>query len=453
MTTDNGQRPRFDAPFLKAVLTRLILEPHFVVKFRRYLKPDYFKHADEHGALGTVARVWFSHISDGETNANFDSLYGWLQMQPDGDVRAQSIEACESLRFDKENVAKAKSDHLFQTFLQWLKSTAFLRDYTDVRDAFNLGRYDDAYETLEQSLGRIKAISLDGTESADWDNAANFLQMEAMKTSNKFEFGIKDFDETSGFEEATLNLFVAGTNAGKTQLSVHFISECVKQGRSGYFVFVEDRKTTILRRVYANLLDVSMDDLKSPLGLSKEKQEEFRKITEKLKKYIVVEFMYGVSPDFVLERAKEVMAQRRANGQPDIEVMLVDYLQHIASFSPGEKAYEKLAHAMARFKDFVLQYKLTGFTHQQVNRSGVQEQNKDNLITLGELSTSFNAAFVCDTIISLNRSPEQKEREEAVFYVLKGREGAAERRYQVKTRFSHAQYLMGDFYRLDAMKS
>jgi replicative DNA helicase len=445
-------RPRFDAPFLKAVMTRLILEPHFVVKFRQYLKPAYFKSGDENGALEAIAILWFGKILDGETETNFNSLYAWLQMQPDGDMRTQTLDMFDWLSTDKGNLALAKSDHMFQTFLQWLKSAAFLSEYGTVKEAFNSGQYDDAYASLEGTLGKIKNIALDNVENADWDNAAEFLAAEATKTCNKFELGIEDFDEKGGFEEQTLNLFVAATNGGKSMLSVHLMVECVKQGKHGYFVFVEDRKSTILRRVFANLTNTPIDQFKTNTS-DPVLQKAIADAKAKLKKYVTTEFMYGVSPDFVLERAKEHMARRRAAGEPDLEVMCVDYLQHIAQFSPGEKAYEKLANSMARYKDFALKYKLTMFTHQQVNRSGVQEQNKDNLITLGELSTSFNAAFVCDTIMSLNRSPEQKERQEAVFYVLKGREGAAERRYQVKTNFACAQYLMSDYMRLDSMTS
>lgn len=444
-------RVRFDAPFLKAVVVRLILEPHFVIKFRQYLRASYFRTADEHGALETIAKVWFDKVLEGAKEPNFDSAYAWLQMQPDGDIREKSLTLLDEMRWDKALISQAKSDHVFEVFLQWLKATAFIGGYKEVKENFDGGKYDDAYDVLENTLGKIKTIALDSVECADWDAAETFLANEARKTVNKFEIGIEDFDQNGGFEEQTLNLFVAGTNAGKTQLSIHLMSECVKQGKFGYFVFVEDRKSTILRRIFSNLTDIPVNDLRTP-DLIEGAAQKLKDAADKLKKYVTVEFMYGVSPEFVLERTREIMAQRRAAGVPDFEVMCVDYLQHIAQFSPGEKAYEKLANAMARYKDFALQHKLTIFTHQQVNRNGVQEQNKDNLITLGELSTSFNAAFVCDTIISLNRSPDQKEREEAVFYVLKGREGAAERRYQVKTNFACAQYLMRNYYRLDAMK-
>jgi hypothetical protein len=444
-------RPQFDQAFLKQIAVRLFLEPHFVLKFRKYLKPSYFKFADENGTLEAMLSLWFQKIDEGAKNPNFDSLYAWLQMQPDGPIREQTLEMLDVIRWDRQLITSAKSDHAFETFLQWLRAITFIDGHKSVKEDFDLGRYELSYEKLNTTLSKLKSIALDTVEGADWDTADAFLLAEANKLTNKFNFGIEDFDTACGFEEQTLNLFVGGTNGGKSMISVHLLAECVKQGKCGYFVFVEDRKSTIMRRVFANLTDSTIDQIKDP-NRPPELTQKINDIAEKLQRYITCEFIYGCSPDFILERAKEHMTQRSAAGLPNFEVMCVDYLQHIAQFAYGEKPYEKLANAMARYKDFALQHKLVVFTHQQVNRSGMQEQNKDNLITLGELSTSFNAAFVCDTIISLNRSPEQKERNEAVFYVLKGREGCAERRYQVNTNFSCAQYLMSNYYRLDAMK-
>lgn len=444
--------PKFDAPFLKAVLTRFILEPSHVVKYRAYLKPVHFKHGDEDGALEVIAKLWFTKLWDGSANPNFDSLYAWLQMQPNGEMREKTLDLFEFLRSDKGNISRARSDDLFDVFLRWVRALVFLDEHHKVKEAFNVGNHAAAYETLEVALGKIKSIALETIERSNWPQSSEFLQAESVKTSNKFEFGIEDFDKAGGFEEQTLNLFVGGTNSGKSQISIHLMVECVKQGKHGYFVFVEDRRLTIERRLYANITGIPVDDLKS-FSLTPDQIKLVRAAEQKINKYVTAEYIYGCSPDFILERAKEIMSQRKANGQPDLEVMCLDYLQHIAQMGPGEKAYEKLANAMARYKDFALQYKLAIFTHQQVNRAGIQEQNKDHLITLAELSTSFNAAFVCDCIISLNRSPEQKERQEAVFYVLKGREGAAERRYQVKTNFACAQYLMSEYYRLDSMQS
>lgn len=444
-------RPKFDQSFLKNVAMRLFLEPYLVTKYREYLRPSFFKYADENGTVESMMSLWFTKINEGAEAPNFDSLHAWLQMQPDGPVREQTLTMLDEMRWDKHLIGAAQNDDVFNAFLEWIKVTTFLDGHKGVKEDFDLGRYELGYKKLEDVLSKIKTISTDNVENADWLTADRFLMNEANKLVNKFNFGIEEFDRDSGFEEQTLNLFVGATNGGKSMLSVHLISECVKQGKCGYFVFVEDRKSTIMRRVFANLTDTKIDDIKSPKR-DAELTKKIAEVSAKLQKYVVVEFVYGCPPDFILERAKNHMSQRAAQGLPQFEVMCVDYLQHIAQFAYGEKPYEKLANAMARYKDFALQHKLTIFTHQQVNRSGVQEQNKDNLITLGELSTSFNAAFVCDTIISLNRSPEQKEREEAVFYVLKGREGCAERRYQVKTNFSCAQYLMHDFYRLDAMK-
>ena len=59
---------------------------------------------------------------------------------------------------------------------------------------------------------------------------------------------------------------------------------------------------------------------------------------------------------------------------------------------------------------------------------------------MSSIASSFNSVFVADNIISINRSEENKLTNKAVLYVVKGREGATDQRYEVPTEFNKARF-------------
>jgi hypothetical protein len=448
-TEKTAVRPKFDAQFLKAILFRLMSEPHLCVKFRDYLDPDMF---EINGAnLKRIASILFDWIDMEEQAPTVDGIWGKLQLLPDGQDRDTALSDFNNMKTDKDVVRLSQSDQVFDTFLQWLKATAFICEYHGVRENFNSGSFETAYNKMELALNRIKGISVEEVDSADWDSSLDFLESESKRVDAKFNLGVDDFDSASAFEQQMLVIFVALTGHGKTAMTIHLIRQAVEQGRRIYVACVEDRKVTILRRVYSALTGIPMNEIKRLCDMPPAHRTLMEEARIKLQKFVTIDFIYGQPLDYILSRIKEKMAVQRLNNQPVFEIVALDYLQHIAHLSPGDSVHEKVTTSMAKFKDFALSNNLCCITHQQVNRSGAQSQNKEGLITLSEMSSSFQAAFVADVIISINRTPEMIEKDEAVLFVAKGREGATDRRYLVKTDFAKARYVMEGYTRLDRM--
>lgn len=428
---------------------RIVIEPHVLEKFRRHLEPEMFSQADSKGVCEKIAGIWFDRTRT-EKNCNMDSLYSWIQLLPSGEERDSVMEFFTQWRLDDTVYRLSKSDHLIDSFLQWLRSRVFLNSHLEVRDYFQRGMFEQSYKALEKSLGDIKAISLDAYDNADWDNSLQFLEDDANRIDETFKLGVPDFDSGSAFDLQTLNLAVGMTGSGKTMYTTHLIRQAVEQGEHMFVVILEDRKVSFLRRVYAAMTGIPLSEIKSWSQMRGEKRAKLEQARSQLRKYIRIEFMYGVPPDFVMARIRELNNQRKADGRPIFRRVVIDYLQHISHLGSGDSSHEKLAFAMAKLKDLALSENLTIWTHQQINRQGATILNKDGLITLDTLSGSFNVAFVCDTIISLNRSPDMKDRDEAVWYVIKGREGCDSHKYSVKTEFHCARFNTDNYMRLDA---
>lgn len=446
---------RFDSKFLKSALLRLMLEPHLLTKHKKFIDSSLFNVSGNDSALAKIADTLIDWGKREESEPTPDGIWSKLNLMPDSELRTASLNLFNSMRMDEELVRLAKSDQVFGDFLKYVKCKVLITSHEQVNKNFKDGNYEGAFKSLEDGLNDIKSISVSDIQNADWDNSMEFLEDESNRPDKKFLLGIDDFDLNSGFEPQTLNLFVAMTGGGKTMCTVHLVRQAIKQQKYIYVAVVEDRKVSFLRRLYASMTDIPLNRLKNFHNLNPADRKKMLDAQQKLKKYVTVEFIYGQPPDFINARMKELITLRKSKGQPAYEAAVIDYLQHIAPIGSGESEHQKLSMAMARLKDFALEQNLAIFTHQQINRDGARTTTKGDggLIGMAELSTSFQVSFVCDTIISINRTEKMKEADEALFLVLKGREGSTDKKYIVKTRFDKAQYHMDDWYEVGGMIS
>lgn len=434
-------RFNFDSKFLKAALLRLISEPYLIDKFRDLMYPELFDMEDEYGALKRIAKVVLEKSK--ETEVSVEGVWAWIQLLPGGVERNATISLFSEMRLDEDLWKFARSDQVFETFLQYLKATTFLNSHKKVKDAFNRADFENAYNQFEKTLTQIKNVNMEEDQTIDWDNTKKMLAAISDTSYNTFQLGIDDFDKSAGFEPQSFNLFIGASGGGKSQMSVHLAVQAIKQGKKAYCVFVEDKMPTIFKRLYSCYTGIDQNLLKSYHDIPPEFRARIDEATEAFRKYLKIDFIYGKSHKYVLDKAKTLNDQMKIDGKPQFEVLILDYVGHIAHLAAGDSVHEKLHRACSDLKDFALQTGMIVFTHFQSNRAGAaKSQDGTGLIDMSTIAGSFNSAFVADNIISINRSEEMKAENKCILYVVKGREGAADRKYEVPTEFHRARYDM-----------
>lgn len=429
----------FDARFLKAAVMRMLIDPSIYSKFKEFIHPEYFDIGDDHSCLQRIVKV----LVDGSRTDSLDviGLAGKLSMLPDGVERDATIEMFDEMRLNEDLMKFARNDIVFQQFLNFLKARAFLSSHQKVKQDFERHNFDNAYNQLENTLSKIKGINLEDDEQVDWGNAVKKLESFSQKSYNNFELGIEEFDKAAGFEPQSFNIFMAASGSGKTVMSINLAVQAVRRGKKVFCVFVEDKSSTILRRLYSCYTGIEINKLKKFEDMAPEDRNKLVEATEKFKKYLHIEFIYGKSHRHILEKMKNANDSCKVNGLPTFEALILDYVGHIAHLAPGDSLHEKMHRACGDLKDFALKNNVIVFTHFQVNRSGAAKQSEGTgFIDMSSIASSFNSVFVADNIISINRSEENKLTNKAVLYVVKGREGATDQKYEVPTEFNKARF-------------
>jgi len=436
-------RFHFDSKFIKASLMRLIFEPHLIDKFRDFLNPSVFDIQDEYETIKKISKI----VLDKSKNENVTSeaVWAWIQLLPNGPERQATLLQFEEMRLDEDLAKFARSDEVFDTFLQYLKATTFLTTHKEIKESFNKADFEHAYKNFEHMLGKIRTITMDEHRVFDWTTSERFLEDMADTKFKNFDLGIDDFDKDTGFEPQSFNIFIGASGGGKSQMSIHLAVQAVKQGKKAFLTFVEDKDKTIMRRLFACYTGIPIESLKDFHKMPPEFRERIITAKEKFKKFLHVEFVYGQGHKTIIDRVKQENEKLKIEGKPLYEVFVLDYIGHIAHHAAGEKTHEKLHRACSDLKDFALQTGIIVFTHFQSNREGAGKSNEGTgVIDMSTIASSFNSAFVADNIISINRSEEQKMRNQCILYVVKGREGATGRKYEVSTQFDKARFDMKD---------
>lgn len=431
-------RIQFDARFLKSALLRLIIEPHLIEKFRSLITPEMFDIQDEYGTIKRIAKIVLDRSKS--ENVTAEGVASWLQLMSGGPEREATIDAFDALRIDDFIVKHARSDQVFETFLQYLKAVTFLNSHEGVKEAFNNANFEAAYTQFEKALTKIKGISMEDDNVVNWKSSIEFLENSANTSFGNFGFGITDFDENGGFEKQSMNMFLSTSSGGKTMMTVHLIREAIRQGKKIFVACVEDKQTTILRRLYAAETGLEINQLKNYQNMPPEDRARILKAREKIEKYVYLCFPYDKSHKYILEKFKELNERCKIEGIPEYEVFVLDYIQHIGHRAAGDSLHEKLHRANSDLKDFALKHDKIVFTHFQVNRSGAARVSEDGLIDMSVIAGAYNACFVADNIVSINRSPQQMNDNLCTLYVVKGREGAMGRKYEVPTDFAKARF-------------
>jgi KaiC/GvpD/RAD55 family RecA-like ATPase len=439
--SEQKSRFQFDTKFLKAALLRLVIEPYLVSKFRDSLSPELFDIEDEHSALKRIAKIVLDKSREGEISV--EGVWSWIQMLPDGPERQATMNTYNDLRLDEDLLRFARSDQVFETFLQYLKAVTFLNSHKKVKEYFDKADFELAYNQFERSLAKIKSITLDESLVVNWKEAVDLLDKSSNNKFMNFQLGIEDFDRDASFEPQSFNMFVAASGGGKSMMSIHLGIQAIKQGKKAFMAFCEDKPATILRRLYACYTGIDIDQLKNMSDMPPEHRALVKKASEAFEKYLHVEFPYAHSHLQILENFRNMNERNRIEGKPMFEVLVLDYIGHIAHMADGDALHEKTHRACSDLKDFALQNNIIVFTHLQTNRSGAGKSSSgEGLIDMSTIAGSYNSAFVADNIISINRSEEMIKENKCIFFIVKGREGAAFRKYEIPTQFSRARFDM-----------
>jgi replicative DNA helicase len=221
-----------------------------------------------------------------------------------------------------------------------------------------------------------------------------------------------------GLTNKTLNVALAGTGVGKSLFMCHCGAGHLAQGKNVLYITMEMSEEKIAERIDANLLDVTIDDLKS---LSKDMYDrKIDRLAKKTQGKLVIKEFPTASAHVGHFRHLLNELNLKKNFRPDI--IYIDYLNICASArvkNTQANSYTIIKSIAEEIRGLAVEFNVPVVTATQTTRSGYS--NSD--VGLEDTSESFGLPATADLMLALISTEELEELGQIMIKQLKNRNG------------------------------
>ena len=274
-------------------------------------------------------------------------------------------------------------------------------------------------DSLPSILSDALAVSFDNHIGHDYLDDHNQRYDFYHRVEEKVPFDLEMFNKITkgGLSKKTLNICLAGTGVGKSLFMCHVGAGCLTQGKNVLYITMEMAEERIAERIDANLLNLTMDELKV---IDRDIYESrIAKITAKTKgKLIVKEYpTAGAHSGHFRALLEELKLKREF--KPDI--IFIDYLNICASQRMKQggsiNSYTYIKSIAEELRGLAVEYNVPIVSATQTTRSGFTNSDPG----LEDTSESFGLPATADFMFALVSNEELEGLNQIIVKQLKNR--------------------------------
>lgn len=215
----------------------------------------------------------------------------------------------------------------------------------------------------------------------------------------------------------TLNIILAGTGVGKSLAMCHFATAAMQQQFNVLYITMEMAEERIAERIDANLLDLTMDDVRN---LSEDMYvERMDKLKQRVKGRLIIKEYPTASVNASHFRALLQDLKLKRKFKPDI--IFIDYLNICASsrIKPGSNinSYTYVKAIAEELRGLAVEFDVPIFSATQTTRSGYSSSDPG----LEDTSESFGLPATADLMFALVSTEELEHLNQIMVKQLKNR--------------------------------
>ena len=397
----------------QTILKNLIKDENYTRKVLPFLKEEYFGNTED--------RLLFKEVAD------FLLTYGQLPTFDALDIEISNIRGTtddtvknmrETLKVLNDDQEKTNPDWLIDSTEKFCQEKAIYNAITSSLEIMN-GKGKLTKGAIPSLLSDALAISFDPNVGHDYfeqylDRYEFYHRVEErlpcdLEYLNKITEG--------GIPKKTLNIIMAGTGVGKSLALCHLSSSYINQGKNVLYISMELSEERVSERIDANVLNVSLTDLKSlPRDLYEKKIASLKQKTNG--KLIVKEYPTA-SASTVHFRSLLNELNLKKGFVPD--VIMVDYLNICASarIKPGNgvNSYTYIKAIAEELRGLAVEYNVPIWSATQLTRGGYGSTDPD----LTDTSESFGLPATADFFVALIVTEQLEQLNQIMVKQLKNR--------------------------------
>ncbi|MEK9694409.1 MAG: DnaB-like helicase C-terminal domain-containing protein [Candidatus Poseidoniales archaeon] len=275
--------------------------------------------------------------------------------------------------------------------------------------------------SIPKILTDALSVSFDGSIGHDFfaDYKERFDFYHRKEERIPFDLEYMNIITKGGFPKKSLNIFLAGTNVGKSLAMCHCAASNLADGKNVLYITLEMAEERISERIDANLLDIAMDEIQN---LNQEKYfSRMERLKSKTSGRLVVKEYPTASANANHFRVLLNELKIKKNFMPDI--IYIDYLNICTSarVKPGSNmnSYGYIKSIAEELRGLSAEFGPPVVSATQTTRSGFVSSD----IGLEDTSESFGLPATADFMVALIRTDELDELGQIMVKQLKNRYG------------------------------
>jgi len=276
-----------------------------------------------------------------------------------------------------------------------------------------------AENAIPEILSEALSVSFDTSVGHDYieDAEDRFKFYHRVEEKVPFDISLLNAITNGGTPSKTLNIVMAGTGVGKSLFMCHHASSCLSQGLNVLYITCEMAEERIAERIDANLMDITMDELKELPEMSYAKK--IGKIQNKNSgKLIIKEYPTATASTSHFRHLLDELSLKK-KFKPDI--IFVDYLNICASsrmrMNANVNSYTYIKAIAEELRGLAVERNVPIWSATQVNRSGFTSSD----FGLEDTSESFGLPATADFMIALIGTEELDQLGQILLKQLKNR--------------------------------
>jgi len=397
------------------ILANLLKNESFMRKALPFLKSEYLSESPERKVFQQIQEYILKYNSPPSQSALA------LGLQERKDLTESEFKACGEI------LSKITDANLEQHDTQWLLDTAekFCQEkaiYNAIMQSIQImdGKDDKHGKgTIPTLLSDALGVSFDPNVGHDYlDMAAERFDFYH-RIEKRIPFDLTYFNKITngGLPRKTLSIILAGTGVGKSLAMCHFAAAALTQQFNVLYITLEMAEERIAERIDANLMNITMDDLKM---LSKDMYDKrMDALKQKVKGKLIIKEYPTASANPAHFRALLNDLKIKRNFKPDI--IFVDYLNICASarIKPGSNinSYTYIKAIAEELRGLAVEFNVPVVSATQTTRSGYSSSDPG----LEDTSESFGLPATADLMFALISTEELENLNQIMVKQLKNR--------------------------------
>ena len=394
-------------------LSKLILNDTYTKKVLPFIKDEYYDSQSHKILFSTLSE----YVNKFETTPEPNALK--IEVEKRRDISEEIYQEVEQFlnNLDRDHY---NEDWLIETTEKWCKEKAIyiaLMESVKIADGQDKTRTKDAIPSImSEALGVCFDDHVGHDYIQDSDERYDFYH----KKEEKIPFDIEYLNKITkgGLPNKTLNIALAGTGVGKSLFMCHVASSVLLQGRNVLYITMEMAEEKIAERIDANLLDIPIQQLTSPL-LTKEKySSKLLELTKKTQGKLIIKEYPTASAHVGHFKALLNELSMKKGFSPDI--IFVDYLNICASARYKGTIVNSYTYVKAiaeELRGLAVEFDLPIVSATQTTRAGFGSSDPD----LTDTSESFGLPATADLMLALISNEEMEELGQIMVKQLKNR--------------------------------